>query len=529
MTKVSTWAKGIGYGLANGGSLAIGSSLIIAALFFLSGCTLAPVKAPAKKAPALASVPALSSDELNLPWQSADGASALDLRERQRQYLALLADDVDHPDAHGQLSELYFKQYLINKNAEFKHWALYHGHKALKAKPQDLTLLAAYYRLLYSQVRLEGELQSLAQLKGFYAGLPEVARKSFYPPSLAFYLYQLEQDKPPRDNSRRGELKTILQQALKEQPSNALIHLQLSRYYFDARQIDVAFAMLHQALRLEPDSTQVVLALAEAYRTRAQRSECIYTHLDDLKRSSGFYKQLLLIPTAADEQAGAQATLPQVHWGLMINYAHLGLAPLSLREGDQAINADSPALNKWFFATYLTYQNQSKRAEAFFSAAKSQLPKTPTRAEVEHYLLQGQWQKAAEAFGRYIADSEQPGVTDLLLASMIQVELQDKSVSIASLWRTPKKAVYFNEFDEALAKYWRGELTEALFAAQVKSVCQQAEFEFYVGYLNLLNNRVAKAKEAFESAKAHPQPLNFEVQMAARFFQSLLNNRAPAK
>lgn len=476
-----------------------------------------------------AALVAPASNELTLPWQATEGMGAPHWQAQQRNYLALLADDANHPEAHSQLAELYFKQYLIDKNADFKLWALYHAQRALNTKPQDLSLLAAYYRLLYTQVRIEGDKAQLARLQTFYAGLPEAARTSFYPPSLALYLFQLEQDKQNRDPARRAELKTILRQALQEQPRNGLIHLQLSRYYFDARQIAVGFAMLHQAQRLEPNNPQVVLALAEAYRTRAQRTECVYDHLDDIKRSTQFYKQLLTQPAPGEEAAVTQTQLSQVHWGLMINYAHLGLAPLSIREGDQALGAETPAINKWFFASYLTYQNQPARAEQLFLAAKQQLPKIPTRGVVEHYVLQGQWKKAAAAFAEYIADNEQPGVTDLLLASMIQVELQDKSVSVGSLWRTEKKAVFFNSFDEALAKFWRGELTESAFAEQAKSPCQQAEFEFYLGYLHLLNNRVGKAKEAFERARAYPQPMNFETQMAARFLQGLLNNRAPGK
>lgn len=479
-----------------------------------------------------ASIPAVqipSSDELTLPWQAAESTTAQAWQAQQRQYLALLADDANHPDAHSQLAELYFKQYITQKNTDFQNWALYHAQKALNNKPGDLTLLAAYYRLLYTQLRMEGDKQALASLQAFYAGLPLAARSSFYPPSLAFYLYRLEQDKNNRDDTRRSELKAILMQALKEQPGNALIHVQLSRYYFDARHIDVGFAMLHQAQRLEPNNPQVVLALAEAYRARAQRTECVYEHLDDIKRSTQFYKQLLTPAVNDEDGASPQTPGPQVHWGLMINYAHLGLAPLSIREGDLAITAETPAINKWLFANYLTYQNQPKRAQALFWAAQQQLNTIPTRALVEHYLLQGQWQQAAQAFSAYIADNDQPSVTDLLLASMIQVELQDKSVSVQTLWRTSKKAVFFNAFDEALAKFWRGELTEADFAAQIKSACQQSEYEFYVGYLHLLNNRVAKARESFELAKAHPQPINFEVQMAARFLQGLLNNRLPAK
>lgn len=490
-------------------------------------CALYGCAAPKRATLTPSVVPA--SNELTLPWQAIEGSSAQQEQAQQRNYLALLADDANHSDAHSQLAELYFKQYLLNKNADFKHWALYHAQKALAVKPQDLTLLATYYRLLYTQVRMEGDKTALARLQTFYGGLPAAARNSFYPPSLAFYLFQLEQDKHNRDPARRAELKTILRQALQEQPRNGLIHVQLSRYYFDARHIEVGFAMLHQALRLEPDNPQILLALADAYRTRAQRSECIYDHLDDIKRSTHFYKQLLTQPAPGDDAAATQTHMAQVHWGLMINYAHLGLAPLSIREGDQALSAEAGPLNKWFFAAYLTYQNQPKRAETLFLTAKQQLPKIPTRAAVEHYVLQGQWQQAAQAFADYIADNEQPGVTDLLLASMIQVELQDKSVSVASLWRTAKKAVFYNAFDEALAKFWRGELTETAFAEQVKSPCQQAEYEFYVGYLHLLNNRVGKARDAFELARAHPQPMNFEVQMAARFLQGLLNNRAPSK
>lgn len=470
-----------------------------------------------------------AANELNLPWQSTEGASPQQWQTQQAHYLALLADDANQPDAHQKLAELYFKQYLVDKNADFKLWALYHAQKALAAKPEDLSLLAAYYRLMYTQVRMEGDKSALARLQAFYTGLPLAARNSFYPPSLALYLYELEKDKHNREPERRAELKAILRAALKEQPRNALIHVQLSRYYFEARQIALGFAILHQALRLEPENNQVVLALAEAYRTRAQRSECIYDHLDDIKRSTQFYKQLLTQPASTEETGAGQIQMAQVHWGLMINYAHLGLAPLSIREGDQAVTPDAAAMNKWIFATYLTYQNQAKRAEPLFSAAHTQLPKIPTRAAVEHFMLQGQWQKAAQAFGDYIVDNEQPGVSDLLIASMIQVEAQDKSISMNSLWRTAKKAVFFNSFDEALAKFWRGEITEAAFADQIKSPCQQAEYEFYLGYMHLLNNRVGKARDAFELARAHPQPMNFEVQMAGRFLQGLLTNRAPTK
>jgi hypothetical protein len=458
-------------------------------------------------------------DELSLPWREAEGVSAQQWQENQQQNLALLADDPNHPEAHAQLADIYFKHYILAQNSAFKLWALYHSQKALNAKPHDLAILASHYRLMYTQIRLEGDKGQLERLQKFYRALPEAARTSFFPPSLAFYLYQLDRNKNNPQAVSHAQLKQILQQALHEQPRNALIHVQLSRYFFDAQQIDVAFAILQQAHHLEPENPQVLLALAEAYRIRAQRAECVYEHLDDLKRSTQFYKQLL----------SQQNVEPQVHWGLMVNYAHLGLAPLSIREGEQAMSRQNTGLNKWSWATFLTYQNQAKRAEELFLIAKAELPKIPTRALVEHYVLLGQWQKAAQAFGDYIGASEQPGVMDLLLASMIQVESQDKSISVPTLWRTQKKAVYFNAFDEALAKFWRSEIDEQIFATFIKSSCQQAEFEFYVGYLNLLNNRIAKAKVLFETAQAHQQPMNFEVQMAAKFLQSLLNNRVPNK
>ena len=193
------------------------------------------------------------------------------------------------------------------------------------------------------------------------------------------------------------------------------------------------------------------------------------------------------------------------------------------------MSRQNSGLNTWSWATFLSYQNQPKRAEELFLTARAELPKTPNRALVEHYVLLGQWQKAAQAFTDYIGASEQPGVTDLVLASIIQVESQDKTLSVPALWRTQKKAVYFNTFDEALAKFWRSEIDEQTFASFIKSSCQQAEFEFYIGYLNLLNNRIAKAKSAFEAARAHQQPMNFEVQMASKFLRELLNTRAANK
>ncbi|MEY4588241.1 MAG: hypothetical protein RL497_317 [Pseudomonadota bacterium] len=462
---------------------------------------------------------AASSDESKLPWRETEGISAQSWQEKQQQNLALLADDPAHPDAHAILADMYFKQLILAASPAFKRWAHYHSEKALKAKPNDLVVRTSHYRLLYTLVRLEGEPAALNQLREFYSTLPESMRNGLFPPSLAFYLYQSEQVHKDSDKNLRAEHRPILLQALKEQPGNALIHVQLSRYYFDSRQIDLAFAVLHQALRLEPTSPQVLLAMAEAYRNLAQRDECIYDHLDEIKRSTQFYKQLLSQPSVE----------AQVHWGLMVNYAHLGLAPLSIREGEQAIGPQATALNRWGFATFLMYQGQAKRAEELFLSASAEIPKTPSRALVEHYLLLGQWRKAALAFTAYISAAEQPGITDLLLASMIQAESQDKTITLSSLWRTEKKALYFNEFDEALAKYWRGELNEQAFAGHVKSTCQQATFEFYVGYSNLLNNQVAKAKASFEKAKAHPQPMNFEVQMATQFLRGLLDSRAPNK
>ena len=45
---------------------------------------------------------------------------------------------------------------------------------------------------MYTQVRMEGDKSALARLQAFYTGLPLAARNSFYPPSLALYLYELE-------------------------------------------------------------------------------------------------------------------------------------------------------------------------------------------------------------------------------------------------------------------------------------------------------------------------------------------------
>lgn len=451
-------------------------------------------------------------------WREIEGMSASSWQVREQANLALLADDPNHPEAHSQLAEIYFKQFVNGKHNHFKQLARVHAEKALAAKPGDFAVSALYYKVLYTQVRL-GDAAQFPSLKKYYQSLPEQYRNSFFPPSLALYLFESERLSPTRDKQQSAELKRILSQALKEQPRNALIHVQLSRFYFDANQIDVAFAMLQQAFRLEPENPQVILALADSYRTKAQRSGCVYDELDAIKRSVGFYKLLL----------GQPATEPSVHWGLMVNYAHLGLAPLSLREGEQVMGAQAPAANKWIWATFLTYQGQAARAQPLFEAARSQLPKAPSRALVEHYLLRGQWKQAGNAFVDYIGSVERPGVSDLLLASMIEVESQDKAISISSLWRTDKKAAFFSKFDEALAKYWRGEMEEAQFAQQVENSCQKSQFEFYVGYLNLLNNRVGKAREHFEKARAVQQPMHFEVQMASGFLHELLQSRKQPK
>jgi Tfp pilus assembly protein PilF len=417
------------------------------------------------------------------------------------------------------LADIYFKQYLAGKNATFNRLALHHAQKALDAKPGDFNATAAYYKIMYTQVREEGAPETLARLKKYYANLPAHFRVNFFPPTLAFYLFQIEHTANERSGAKNQELKTLLLDALKEQPRNPLIHLQLSRYYFDANQIEVAFAMLKHAYRLEPTNTQVLLALADSYRTRAQRSACVYDNLDDIKASSQFYKQLL----------SQQATDAQIHWGLMVDYAHLGLAPLSLREGEQFSSAQANPAYRWVWATFLTYQGQAEKAETVFAAARAQLQKVPSRALVEHHLLRGQWKQAGTAFTDYIASNERPGVTDLLLASMIEAESQDKSLTIASLWRTEKKAAFFSRFDEALAKFWRGELDEAQFAKEVENSCQQSQYDFYVGYLNLLNNRVAKAREHLEKVGKQPQPMQFEVRMATQFLHELLSSRKPAK
>ena len=56
-----------------------------------------------------------AANELNLPWQSTEGASPQQWQTQQAHYLALLADDANQPDAHQKLAELYFKQYLVDK------------------------------------------------------------------------------------------------------------------------------------------------------------------------------------------------------------------------------------------------------------------------------------------------------------------------------------------------------------------------------------------------------------------------------
>ncbi len=427
------------------------------------------------------------------------------------QWQLLLRDDTNNPDALFHLAEIYGQRFQTLGNQSDKLLAIEHGQKVLLARPEDFAAQTLLYSVYYSAVR-RGQQDDVKPLEALYAKVPLALRKGFFPPALASYLRELDGENNPRNIAKE---KQLLLQAIAQQPQNGLLHVQLARYFFEQNAPDLGFASLHQALRFEPENPDVLIALGESYRSRAGHGDCVYEHLDDIKTSVQFLKQ-------------AMARKPQgndVHFGLMINYAHLGLAPLSLREGDiwmaqmnptQLANGPQLAQQRSTLAIFNAYQGQPQRAAELFQQAAL----STGRGYVEYLMLQRRWQDAAAAFPSYVQSLKQPGVLDLMMAAIIQGELANDKVGIDDLWRTDKKAVFYSPWDQALAKYWRGASTEMEFKSAATNVCESADYEFYVGYSYVLHNRLSEAKAHFEKARGYALPMNFESRLAETFLQS---------
>lgn len=426
---------------------------------------------------------------------------------------ALLKVDAHNPDALFQMADYYAKRYIAAGNLQDKHKALHYSAKVFLVKPNDFATQTLVYGVYYQSVR-KGQLTDFTALKSTYAQISSPFRPAFFPPSLALYLHAQE---APQAAKPAGDNKNLLLQAISEQPKNALLHVQYARLLLNDEHTEAALAVLQQALHLEPENAEVLLALGNVYRIKAQGLECVYEHLDDINKSTHYLKKAW-----AQQPKGADA-----HYGLMLNYAHLGLHPLSLREGDLWLKnqttegaANPAAVNqsRVIVAVLNAYQGDFAKASALFA----QVPQVERqRGYLEALVLQAKWQQAAQVFPEYIQWQPQPSLQDLMLASMIVFEVNSPAVTLASLWKTEKKARFYSPWEEALAQFWRKDISLQALQTKAISPCQQADYEFYAGYFNWVSAQLKPAKAHFEKAKQMNQPLNFEAKMAEVFLRQL--------
>jgi tetratricopeptide (TPR) repeat protein len=451
----------------------------------------------------------------SLKLQPIESTSVQQWQDKISQWTQLLESDPSNPDAHQGLGEIYAKQYYHAQQNPFKDKALQHLRQVLVARPNDFSAQTLMYGLYYVTVKNTGSAADKRELQQLYTQFNPVLRTGVYPPSLADYLYVGEQIKKastvPERTAAVAQQRQLLRQALHEQPTNGLLHMQISHDYMQAGKPHLGLAMMLQGQRLEPENVALTAGVADAYRSYAYQNDCVYDHMDAIKKSTQWYKTALAQNAQEDD----------VHWGLMVNYAHQGLAPLSIREGEMALAKQPSAWARWNLALFLSYQGQPEKAQGLFDTALKEQPQMPNRALVEHYMLQGQWQKAAEIFPQYISQRQQPTIADLIVAAVIRAEADSPSVTLESLWRTEKKAQFYSAWDEAIAKFWRRDISDTELKNQVKSSCQAADYEFLVGYNKLLLSKIAEAKQHFEKAQAYPQPMNFESRLAKTLLKSL--------
>jgi cytochrome c-type biogenesis protein CcmH/NrfG len=411
----------------------------------------------------------------------------------------------DDPEAWYNQGMAYWQDYEKSVSASSRNEAIKSFQTVLKIMPGNVSTIRALYKIYYRSLVL-GDSESFLQATNYFNQLTPEEQKSLNPPSFAQYIYLHYQQEREKKVDYPLLHKTLLQ-AIQEQPSAEAGYIQLSKLYAKQYHYSLAIATLHLGIENNPDSTDLLKAVASTYEARASAETCHYENSKFIDKASHYY--LKAIPLQADSA--------DLHLGLARLFMDRDLPQLSANEMEILLSIQPNAANYAFAAHNYAFMGKKDLAHRYIELAKTEGLLSSDSAYFEVYMTTGDWLKAALSFTDYIQSQKRLAVYDAIKADIIT---QQSKVNLSRLLDN-KELVYANDWQALLYAWWKGEMELEKLASFASNKCEKTELYFYAGYKAMQQGKKSLAKEAFSKSIEQNTYRFIERPLAKRFLSNL--------
>ncbi|MET0357542.1 MAG: hypothetical protein ABW044_12245 [Cellvibrio sp.] len=372
---------------------------------------------------------------------------------------------------------------INNKNQRELELAEIYLKEVLTKFPGNRAALSVLYNVYYENILRNYKASAFEDAKGIFMQMPESARATMNPPSLArFVATALQQEKSRQLNIQA--LRGILLQAIQESPLTDTSYIHLAKLYRDDRYFSLAIATLKLGEENIRTSADLYKAIADTYVKRAEVNGCNYEHKSDIENAAKYYQ--LAIPLKPDDQI--------LHASLAESFLDQGRNQLGLNEAKIALDIKSSNESLSLYAQSLSVLGYDAQAITFLEQAKAEGYGAQHAGYHEIYMNKGDWKNAAIGFNTYIKGREQFSVYDLIKSDIIAQ--QNKTVSPL----TGAKVTTNNQWEQSLLSYWNTRSTADDLKKVAYTNCEKTEYYFYTGYKDLQAGQTTQARAKFTEA-----------------------------
>lgn len=388
-----------------------------------------------------------------------------------------------NPEPLYSLGYLHMQSGISTKNKRELELADIYLNDVLAKLPGNNVVLSALYNVYYESVLRNYNATAFDNAKAIFTQLPESAKATTNPPSLAkFVATALQQEKDRALNIQA--LRDILLQAIQESPLADTSYIHLAKLYRDDRYFALAIATLKLGAENIRNSAELYKAIADTYIKRAEVNGCSYEHKSDIENAAKYYQ--LAIPLKPDDQV--------LHVALSESFLDQNRNQLGLSEAKIALDIKSSAEALGLYAQNLSMLGYQTQALTFLEQAKTEGYNAERAGYHEIYMNMGDWKNALNGFNAYIKDRDKFTVYDLIKRDLIAQH------SKAEISLPDYKVVTNTPWEKSLLNFW----TERSTAEDLKKVaytsCEKTEYYFYSGYKDLQAGNTAQAHAKFSEA-----------------------------
>ncbi len=416
------------------------------------------------------------------------------------QLIQKVALDPNNPEPLYNLGYTHMQSSQSNDNMHEHDLAINYFNEVLMMVPGNQAVLLALYYIYYNDTLHNRKPSAFADAKSIFLQLPEAARSTLNPPSLAKYAltasWQQTQHQP-----NHQYLREILLEAIREHPQSDAAYIELAKFYNDDHYFSLALATLKLGAESIHDSMDLYKAIATTYEKRADVNGCNYERSSDIANAAKYYK--LAIPLKPTEQ--------NLHYNLSRTLFDQNLNNLGINEADIALELDENKVDLAIAAQNYSMLGNNQKADALLLRALNSGYAISETGYHEILMNEGDWKNAAKGFSAYINIRETYSIYDLIKNDIISQQAQQQPEPIN------KKISLNNNWEENLFKYWNAKISADQLKNLARTSCEKTEFYFYSGYQDYRDGKTALAKTKFSEA-INQNTYRFIERPLARYF-----------